>query len=150
MSPRRCTLSSLFATSTVDQKFVAIELYQGEDSDVGGNRRLGRVVLGDLPPGPAGSVRVELTLTIDVESILNVTARELKSGQEASVTIRPTGGLSQGEIFEIVARRRQESGLLGKLPSGLSTGLATEQSTEQSTSVRKVSDDAGAESTPSK
>ncbi|HPH67569.1 MAG TPA: Hsp70 family protein [Kofleriaceae bacterium] len=107
----------LFATTSQDQKFVAIELYQGEDEDVGGNRRLGRVVLGDLPPGPAGSVRVELILTIDVESILEVTARELKSGKEASVTIRPTGGLSQDEIFEIVARRRQESSMVGKLPA---------------------------------
>ncbi|MBP9086587.1 MAG: Hsp70 family protein [Kofleriaceae bacterium] len=107
----------LFATTSQDQKFVAIELYQGEDDNVGGNRRLGRVVLSDLPPGPAGSVRVELILTIDVESILNVTARELKSGQEASVTIRPTGGLSQDEIFEIIARRRQESSVVAKLPT---------------------------------
>ena len=107
----------LFATTSQDQKFVAIELYQGEDDNVGGNRRLGRVVLSDLPPGPAGSVRVELILTIDVESILNVMARELKSGQEASVTIRPTGGLSQDEIFEIIARRRQESSVVAKLPT---------------------------------
>jgi molecular chaperone DnaK len=105
----------LFATTSADQKFVAIELYQGEDQDVGGNRRLGRVVLGDLPPGPAGSVRVELILTIDVESILEVTAREMRTGKEASVTIRPTGGLSQDEIFEIVSRRRQESGTAAPL-----------------------------------
>lgn len=107
----------LFATTSQDQKFVAIELYQGEDENVGGNRRLGRVVLSDLPPGPAGSVRVELILTVDVESILDVTARELKTGKEASVTIRPTGGLSQDEIFEIVARRRQESSVVTKLPT---------------------------------
>ncbi len=119
----------LFATTSQDQKFVAIELYQGEDENVGGNRRLGRVVLSDLPPGPAGSVRVELILTVDVESILDVTARELKSGKEASVTIRPTGGLSQDEIFEIVARRRQESSVVAKLP------------TNDDSSVRNVSAD---------
>ncbi len=97
----------LFATSAPDQKFVSIELYQGESYDVAKNRKLGQVVLGDLPLGPAGSVRVELTLTIDVESILSVTARELKSNKEASVVIRPSGGLSQREIYEIIARRRQ-------------------------------------------
>jgi molecular chaperone DnaK len=120
----------LFATTSQHQKFVAIELYQGEDEDVGGNRRLGRVVLGDLPPGPAGSVRVELILTIDVESILEVTARELKSGKEASVTIRPTGGLSQDEIFEIVARRRQESSMVGKLPAADDSSVRNVSSTE--------------------
>ncbi len=99
----------LFATSAPDQKFVSIELYQGESYDVAKNRKLGQVVLGDLPPGPAGSVRVELTLTVDVESILSVTARELKSGKVASVVIRPSGGLSQREIYEIIARRRQAS-----------------------------------------
>lgn len=100
----------LFATTTPDQKFVNIELYQGESDDVGGNRKLGQVLLDGLPPGPAGSVRIELTLTIDVESILSVTARELKTGQQAAVTIRPTGGLSQREIVEIIARRREEEG----------------------------------------
>ena len=64
-------------------------------------------MLDDLPPGPAGSVRVELVMTVDVESILGVTARELKTGKEASVTIRPSGGLSQREIVEIINRRRQ-------------------------------------------
>jgi molecular chaperone DnaK len=100
----------LFATTTPNQKFVAIELYQGESVDVGENRKLGQVVLDGLPQGPAGSVRIELTLTIDVESILHVTARELKTGQHAGVTIRPSGGLSQREIVEIITRRREEEG----------------------------------------
>jgi molecular chaperone DnaK len=98
----------LFATTMPDQKFVSIELYQGEHADVRKNRRLGQVVLDGLPPGPSGSVRVELVLTIDVESIMSVTARELSTGKEAGVTLRPTGGLSQKEIVEIISRRRAE------------------------------------------
>ena len=89
-----------------NQKFVSIELYQGESTDVAKNRKLGQVVLDDLPPGPPARVRVELVMTVDVESILGVTARELRSGREASVTIRPSGGLSQREIVEIITRRR--------------------------------------------
>jgi molecular chaperone DnaK len=99
----------LFATTAPDQKFVMIELYQGEHADVNKNRKLGQIVLEDLPPGPAGSVRVELALTIDVESILGVTARELRTGKQAGVTIRPSGGLSHREIVEIIARRRAET-----------------------------------------
>jgi hypothetical protein len=53
-------------------------------------------------------VRVELILTIDVESIMSVTAREPTTGKEAGVTLRPTGGLSQKEIVEIISRRRAE------------------------------------------
>jgi molecular chaperone DnaK len=106
----------LFATTSDDQKFVSIELYQGESTDITDNRKLGQVVLDNLPPGPAGSVRVELVMTVDVESILAVSARELRTGKEASVTIRPSGGLSQREIVEIINRRRNESSIVGQLP----------------------------------
>jgi molecular chaperone DnaK len=106
----------LFATTADNQKFVSIELYQGDSSDVARNRKLGQIVLDDLPPGPAGSARVELVITVNVESILSVTAREIRSGRQASVTIRPSGGLSQREIVEIITRRRQEQSLGMMLP----------------------------------
>jgi molecular chaperone DnaK len=105
----------LFATTADNQKFVSIELYQGDSSDVTKNRKLGQVVLDDLPPGPAGSARVELVITVNVESILSVTAREIRSGRQASVTIRPSGGLSQREIVEIITRRRQEQAPFGTM-----------------------------------
>ncbi len=106
----------LFATTMDHQRYVQIELYQGESADVNKNRKLGQVTLTDLPSGAAGSVRVELVITIDVESILGVTARELRSGREASVTIRPSGGLSQKEIVEIINRRRADSTITDRLP----------------------------------
>ena len=81
----------LFATTSDNQKFVSIELYQGESSDVSKNRKLGQVTLEDLPPGPAGSVRVELVMTVDVESILSVTARELQTGQRGERDDPPVG-----------------------------------------------------------
>jgi len=112
----------LFATTAENQKFVSIELYQGDSPDVSKNRKLGQVVLDDLPPGPAGSTRVELVITVNVESILSVTAREIRSGREASVTIRPSGGLSQREIVEIITRRRQEYASLGLMPSEITGG----------------------------
>jgi molecular chaperone DnaK len=104
-----CRARRMFATTADNQKFVSIELYQGDSSDIAKNRKLGQVVLDDLPGGPAGSARVELVITVNVESILSVTAREIRSGREASVTIRPSGGLSQREIVEIITRRRHEN-----------------------------------------
>jgi molecular chaperone DnaK len=106
----------VFKTTDDNQKFVTIELYQGDSAEVANNRKLGQIVLDDLPPGPAGATRVELVMTADVESILSVTARELKTGRVASVTIRPSGGLSQREIIEIINRRRQEHAALGVPP----------------------------------
>ncbi|MBA3819633.1 MAG: Hsp70 family protein [Deltaproteobacteria bacterium] len=109
--------SRLFATTSDNQKFVSIELYQGDAHDTSKNRKLGQVTLEDLPPGPAGTVRVELVMTVDVESILSVTAREVRTGREASVMIRPSGGLSQREIVEIINRRRVEHSGVIMLPS---------------------------------
>jgi hypothetical protein len=54
-------------------------------------------------------VRVELILTMDVESILSVTAREPKSGLQAAATLKPSGGLSQRDLVDIIARRRAGS-----------------------------------------
>ena len=128
----------LFATTTENQKFVSIELYQGEHADVSKNRKLGQVVLDDLPPGPPGAVRVELIMTVDVESILSVTAREIKSGRETSVTIRPSGGLSQREIVEIITRRRQEHSSVGTLPP---EGGSVRVTTREHAVVTKPDDD---------
>lgn len=96
----------LFATTHDDQKFVHIEVYQGDSDDISQNHRLGHITLEDLPGGKAGSIRIELVMTIDVESLLSVTARELKTGKEAHVEIRPSGGLSRKELIEIIAERR--------------------------------------------
>ncbi len=120
----------LFATTQPDQKFVSIELYQGESEDVSKNRKLGQIVLDGLPPGPPGSVKVELSLTLDVESILSVTARELKTGKKAGVTIRASGGLSQREIVEIIARRRAEEGAPVQPPPEGGGGVARVKTTE--------------------
>ncbi len=120
----------LFATTQADQKFVSIELYQGESDDVQKNRKLGQIVLDGLPPGPPGSIKVELNLTLDVESILSVTARELKSGKKAGVTIRASGGLSQREIVEIIARRRAEEQPAGAPPPEGDGGVARVKTTE--------------------
>jgi molecular chaperone DnaK len=120
----------LFATTADNQKFVSIELYQGDSIDVTKNRKLGQVVLDDLPPGPAGSARVELVITVNVESILSVTARELRSGRAASVTIRPSGGLSQRDLVEIITRRRQEHAQLAS-PSEPTGGTVRVTTREQ-------------------
>ena len=99
----------VFATARDDQEYVHIEVYQGAADNVSGNRRLGHITLEGLPKGKAGSVRIELAMTLDVESILRVTATERSTGQAAKAHIRPSGGLSRKELVEIVTRRLEDS-----------------------------------------
>lgn len=97
----------VFATSQDNQQFVAIDLYQGDSETAEHNRRLGQVVLDQLPPGKAGTIRVELELTIDVESMISVSARELSTDRVAAATMRPAGGLSGQDLQEIMRRRQR-------------------------------------------
>jgi len=98
----------LFATTMDNQKFVQIDIYQGEESDIRANRKLGEIRLEELPSGKKGEVKIELSITANVESILEVRARELKTGKETRVRLAPSGGLSPEEIQHIIERRRRE------------------------------------------
>ena len=109
--PRNTTIPTrerkVFSTTEDGQDFVAIEVYQGEAEMVASNRKLGRFVLGDLPVADAGQVRVEVFFTMDADGILQVTAREMTTGKESSVTIQPSGGLSKDEVKGIAQRHAQ-------------------------------------------
>ena len=95
----------LFATTRDAQDFVEIMVYQGEEQLVDHNTFLGRFVLGDLPQKASGLVNVEVTFLMDADGVLNVSARELSSGREASVQISPSGGLSRGQVDKLARRR---------------------------------------------
>ena len=51
-------------------------------------------------------MRVELTMTVDVESIVEISAKELSTGKETTVQLNPSGGLSPEEMSKLIARRR--------------------------------------------
>ncbi|MEZ4368118.1 MAG: molecular chaperone DnaK [Kofleriaceae bacterium] len=102
--PTRATKT--FATTEDDQTFVAIEVYQGDGEVVTQNRRLGRFVLGDLKAAPRGSTKVEVAFTMDADGILQVSASEIGTGREASVTIEAASGLTADEISRLGAGLR--------------------------------------------
>jgi molecular chaperone DnaK len=99
----------LFATTRDGQDFVEIMVYQGEDELVDNNTFLGRVVLGDLPVKAAGQVNVEVTFLLDADGVLDVSARELSGGKQASVKISPSSGLSRGQVDNLSKRRRAKA-----------------------------------------
>ncbi len=98
----------LFATNVDNQRYVDVEIYQGESEHISDNRKLGKVHLEGLPPGKAGKIKIKLTVTIDVESILSVKATELSTGKSAQVRVTPSGGLSEEDLSDIVEQRRIE------------------------------------------
>jgi len=88
----------IFSTAADNQTEVTIHVLQGEREFATDNRTLGRFNLTGLPPAPRGVPQVEVTFSIDANGILNVSAKDLATGQEQSIEIKGSSGLSQAEI----------------------------------------------------
>lgn len=100
-----------FTTFVDNQTGVDIHVLQGERERVEDNRSLARFKLAGIQPQPAGLPRVEVTFLIDADGILEVAARDLKTGVEAAVEVRPSFGLTDAEVehmLEASAAHAQE------------------------------------------
>jgi molecular chaperone DnaK (HSP70) len=82
---------------------VDIHVYQGERDQVSENRSLARFKLGGIRPAPAGIPRIEVSFLVDADGILQVTARDLETGQLQSVEVKPSFGLSDAEVERMLA-----------------------------------------------
>ena len=90
-----------FTTSADGQTVVDLHVLQGERELARDNRSLARFEL-RVDPMPAGMPKIEVTFLIDANGILQVHARELRSGKEASIEVRPTYGLTEAEVERMV------------------------------------------------
>ena len=87
-----------FSTAADNQTAVTVRVFQGERKMATQNRLLGEFNLEGLPPAPRGVPQIEVKFDIDQNGILNVSARDLGTGKEASVRIEQSSGLSKDEI----------------------------------------------------
>jgi len=94
--------SQVFSTAADNQTSVEINILQGEREMAGDNKSLGRFILDGIPPAPRGMPQVEVTLDIDANGILKVTAKDKASGKEQKITIQGGTGLSKEEIEKLV------------------------------------------------
>ncbi len=91
-----------FTTGVDGQRNVLIHVVQGERELVKDNRSLARFDLKDIDPLPAGLARIEVRFLIDANGILNVTARDQRTGKEQSVDVKPSYGLTDGQVEKMI------------------------------------------------
>jgi molecular chaperone DnaK len=104
--PRNTTIPTLakeyFTTSVDGQTTVDMHVLQGERELAKDNRSLARFDLAGVDPMPAGMPKIEVTFLIDANGILQVQARELRTGKAASVQVTPTYGLTEAQVEQMV------------------------------------------------
>ena len=91
-----------FTTAVDGQRNVLIHVLQGERELVKDCRSLARFDLKDIDPLPAGLARIEVRFLIDANGILNVTARDARTGKEHSVDVKPSYGLSEEQVEQMI------------------------------------------------
>src|SRR5438067_568074 len=94
--------SEIFSTAIDNQTNVEVHVLQGERPLARDNRTLGQFHLVGLPPAPRGVPQIEVAFDIDANGIVNVTAKDMASGQEQKITISGSSGLSKEDVDRMV------------------------------------------------
>ncbi len=94
--------SQTFSTAQDNQPAVTIKLYQGERELVQHNKLLGEFNLEGIDPAPRGIPQVEVTVDIDANGIMHVSAKDKATGKENKITIKSSSGLSEAEIQAMI------------------------------------------------
>jgi molecular chaperone DnaK len=95
--------SEIFTTADDGQPAVQIQVYQGEREMAAYNKKLGMFELAGIAPAPRGVPQVEVTFDIDANGIVHVSAKDLATGKEQSVTISGGSALSKDEVERMMA-----------------------------------------------
>lgn len=101
--------SETFTTAQDNQNSVEIHVLQGEREMATYNKALGRFHLVGIPPAPRGMPQIEVTFDIDANGIVNVSAKDLGTGQEQNITITATSTLNEQEIQNMVKEAEQHA-----------------------------------------
>ncbi|NGX38954.1 MAG: Chaperone protein DnaK [Chlamydiae bacterium] len=92
----------VFSTASDNQPAVTIVVLQGERNMAGDNKEIGRFDLTEIPPAPRGMPQIEVCFDVDANAILNVSAKDTKSGKEQKIRIEAKSGLTEEEIDKML------------------------------------------------
>ncbi len=99
--------SQIFSTAADNQTSVDIHVLQGEREMAADNKTLGNFMLSGIAPAPRGVPQIEVTFDIDANGIVNVSAKDLGTGQEQKITITASSNLSDEDIDKAVKEAEQ-------------------------------------------
>jgi len=97
-----CRKSQTFSTAADNQPAVSIHVLQGEREMARDNKTIGNFELTGIPSAPRGTPQIEVTFDIDANGIVHVSAKDLGTGKEQSISITASSGLSKEEIDKMV------------------------------------------------
>ncbi len=151
-----CSKSRLFTTATDGQTVVEVHILQGERDLAANNKSLGRFELRNIPPALRGVPQIEVLFEIDANGIVNVSAKDLATGNKQKITIQSPTNLTNDEINQMVkeaavyaesdAKRREETTTRNKGNVELDTAertlreLAEQMSLDEQKALRAASD----------
>jgi molecular chaperone DnaK len=98
-----------FSTASDNQKTVSVMISQGEAEMFSSNKLLGKFDLGGIVPAPRGVPQIEITLNVDANGVLTVSAKDKATGKENSIKITGSSGLSEAEIEKMVADAQNDN-----------------------------------------
>src|SRR5947208_3056721 len=96
------TKSETFSTAEDNQPSVEVHVLQGESEMAAFNKTLGKFQLVGIPPAPRGMPQIEVTFDIDANGILNVSAKDLGTGNQQQIRIEGGSGLSEDEVQQMI------------------------------------------------
>ena len=102
-----CKKSQIFSTTADNQTQVKIHVVQGERKMASDNRSLGKFILDGIPPKPRNVPQIEVSFEMDVNGMLNVSAKDQATGNEQDITICNSSGLSDEEVERARAEAEQ-------------------------------------------
>jgi len=94
--------SQVFSTAADNQSAVTVHVLQGEREVASANKSLGQFNLEGIAPAPKGQPQIEVTLDLDSDGILHVSAKDKNTGKEQSITIKSSSGLSDKEVEKMI------------------------------------------------